>query len=130
MSEIAYVDSSYLVAIVFDEPNVLELKARLDEFEEIFSSPLLEAEVRSTFHRKSILQDVGTSAFLGITWLIPQRPLSEEITKALKIGYLRGADLWHVASALFLSPRPGEISFLSLDEDQKNVAHHLGFKTN
>ena len=45
----------------------------------------------------------------------------------LNAGYLRGADLWHVATALYVTPEPGEISFITLDRRQRNVAMALGF---
>ena len=35
--------------------------------------------------------------------MLPDRPLTHECTKALTAGYLRGADLWHVACALYLA---------------------------
>ena len=37
------------------------------------------------------------------------------------------ADLWHVACALFLSPNPTDITFLTLDKPQRDVARRLGF---
>ena len=44
-------------------------------------------------------------------------------------GYLRGADLWHVAAALFVAHEPGSIAFLTLDRRQRAVADTLGFPT-
>jgi len=62
-----------------------------------------------------------------IDWVIPDRPLAPEIGRALEIGYLRGADLWHVACALFLEPHPRELEFATLDKRQKAAAGTLGF---
>jgi len=42
-------------------------------------------------------------------------------------GHLKGADLWHLACALVVSPDPGEITFLTLDRRQKEVARQAGF---
>jgi len=64
-----------------------------------------------------------------IDWVIPDRPLSPEIERVLKIVYLRGADLWHVACALFLEPHPRELEFVTLDKQQRAVARELGFAT-
>lgn len=40
----------------------------------------------------------------------------------------RGADLWHVASALYVAPSPADLYFLTLDERQRSVAATLGFR--
>lgn len=48
---------------------------------------------------------------------------------ALTAGYLRGADLWHVACALYLAEVPSDVTFLSLDDRQRTVAEALGFRT-
>ena len=42
-------------------------------------------------------------------------------------GNLRGADLWHVAMALYVSPRPDSLSFATLGARQSAVAEALGF---
>jgi hypothetical protein len=47
----------------------------------------------------------------------------------LDAGYLRGADCWHVATALYVSPEPSRLSFLTLDERQRDVARTLGFRS-
>lgn len=47
----------------------------------------------------------------------------------LEVGYLRGADLWHLACALYLVEDPPEISFVTLDDRQRTVAAGLGFET-
>ena len=50
--------------------------------------------------------------------------------EALAHGYLRGADLWHVAGAMFLAGSArAEIAFLSRDVTQKRIARRLGFPT-
>jgi hypothetical protein len=62
-----------------------------------------------------------------VNWVLPNRALSNEIQRVLEAGYLRGADLWHLATALYASPNPGEVTFVSLDEPQRKVASQLGF---
>lgn len=59
----------------------------------------------------------------------PDRPLSSEITAVLEAGYLRGADLWHVAVALYHAEDPREVTFVTLDNRQRAVAAALGFRT-
>jgi hypothetical protein len=54
--------------------------------------------------------------------------LTQEFARILGIGHLKGADLWHVACALYLSPNPQDLSFLTLDARQKKVAAKLGFR--
>ena len=46
----------------------------------------------------------------------------------LASGYLRGADLWHVAAALYSFPDPRTATFLTLDNRQREVAEALGFQ--
>ena len=121
----AYVDTSVLTAVAFDEPGAEALARRLEEFSDLFSSNLLEAELRAAFARENLV--FRESAVAGIEWVLPDRPLAPEFTAVLKAGYLRGADLWHVAAALYVSPRPGSLSFATLDARQSVVAEALGF---
>lgn len=121
-----YVDSSFLVAIAFDEPSSTEMAESLAAFDELFSANLLEAELRAALVREEVA--IAPVMLDSISWIIPDRPLSREIGQVLAAGYLRGADLWHVACALFLAPTPGELTFLTLDQRQRDVAEALGFQ--
>ena len=124
--KLAYIDTSVVVGIAFAEPKASPLSARLLRFDRFFSSNLLEAEFQSTLTRERIESPVED--FLGfITWIYPDRSLRPEIRRAASRGYLRGADLWHLANALFLAPDPSELTFLSLDKRQREVAGELGF---
>ena len=123
---VAYVDSSALVAIAFNEVKAAEVADRLRSFERLYSSNLLEAEVRSACAREALVLD---PAHLDrIEWLFPDCPLESEIGAVLATGYLRGADLWHVANALYAFPHPVEVGFVTLDERQHAVAAELGFR--
>jgi hypothetical protein len=64
-----------------------------------------------------------------IEWVFPPRSLSREIDRVLDVGYVRGADCWHLATALYLSPDPHQLVFLTLDQRQGEVAAALGFAT-
>jgi len=124
--KLAYVDSSCLVAIAFGEPGYERVVDRLSRFEHLFSSNLLEAEFRAALAREGAADKEG-ELLSGFTWVYPNRPLTAEYRRILTVGTLRGADLWHVACALFLAPDPWELVFLTLDGPQGTVARALGF---
>lgn len=123
---IAYVDSSCLVAIALVEAQHQRVSAWLYRFDRLYSSNLLEAELRSAMAREGV-ESPAEKLLSAITWVYPARPLSPEYERVLGKGYLRGADLWHLACALQLRDVSGELSFLSLDERQAKVAGLLGF---
>ncbi len=124
---IAYVDTSALIAVAFGDPYGSEdLEVRLADFSRLLSSNLLEAEFRAAFAREE--QRFDASLISGIDWILPDRPLVWEFATALEAGYLRGAGLWHIATALYAVTEPGEISFVTLDGRQREVAQALGFQ--
>jgi len=54
--------------------------------------------------------------------------LVEECSQVLELGYLRGADLWHLATAIFVAGQHrDELIFISLDDRQRGQAKKLGF---
>ena len=122
----AYVDTSCLVAIAFGESEAAEVASRLREHDVLLSSNLLEAELRATLVREAA--EVDEALFSWIKWVLPDRPLSVEIIRVLRAGYLRGADLWHLATAIYVTPVPRDLTFLTLDRRQEEVAEELGFK--
>ena len=123
----AFVDTSCLAAIALGEKESTSLSNRLAEFDKRFASNLLEAELRAAMHRENVTPTPGLLD--GIDWVIPVRPLHDEINRVLGAGYLRGADCWHLATALYIADEPSRIAFLTLDEPQRKVARALGFKT-
>ena len=48
----AYVDSSAIVAIAFEELGWPEVEQRLGQFDDLWSSNLLEAEIRAAYRRE------------------------------------------------------------------------------
>lgn len=122
----AYVDTSCLVAIALAEAGAASVIRRLAPFDALYSSNLLEGELHSALQRERVPPDA--SALERIGWVIPDRPLHAEIARVLKAGNVRGADCWHLATALYLAEDPGEISFLTLDMRQWSVARKLGFQ--
>ena len=124
---VAYIDSSVVVAIAFDDPVADRLVTNLDFFERLISSNLLEAEFASVCLREGVA-DPSSDYLSAISWVFPNRLLTAEIKKVAGAGYLRGADLWHVSCALFVSADPSQISFLTLDKRQLKVSKALGFQ--
>ena len=124
---IAYVDTSALVAAAFGEPGSDSMAQRLNGFTGIVSSNLLEAELRSAYARERRRFDADRLS--RVDWIMPNRPLSPEIAVVLDTGYMRGADLWHMATALYLAPDPSELYFITLDKRQQATASILGFRT-
>lgn len=125
--KVAYVDTSCLVAIAFGERGGTATARRLGRHDLLISANLLEAELRGTFAREQVPFHIGVLS--SISWVLPDRPLGPEIARALDAGYLRGADLWHIACALYLAEDLGSLAFVTLDDRQRDVAERLGFET-
>lgn len=123
----AYVDSSVIVAVAFDERGSDELRERLLSFEALVSANLLEAEVGAAFRRER--RAVDRALLTPVTWVTPQRALTEQLDRVFATGYLRGGEAWHVACALYATESPTDLAFLTLDSRQRDVAAQLGFPT-
>lgn len=124
----AYVDGSALLSIIFEETDGPAIAQRLARFSNLVSSVLLEAEVRSALFRAR--QSYNPNWLSDFEWVYPDRPLGPEIADALQVRYLRSGDLLHVATALYHVRTIGiELSFITLDNDQREVADGLGFAT-
>ena len=123
----AYVDSSTLIAIAFTEPGGSPSWDLLSSFDELVSSNLLEAEVRSAFAREG--RTFRWPEGIEINWIFPDQTLGPELARVLAAGYLRGADLWHMAGALYSAGDSREMHFVTLDNRQHGVAEALGFLT-
>ena len=122
---LGYVDTSCLVAITFGERGAKGLARELDQYTYLLSSNLLEAELRSAMAREDV---AGVAPMLErLTWIFPDRRLTTEIDRVLSVGYARGADLWHIASALYVAESPADLDFLTLDSAQRRLAEAMGF---
>jgi hypothetical protein len=106
---LAYVDTSCLVAVALEEPAGRETAKRPGEFTRLVSSHLLEAELRAALSRERVEADCSP-LLSWIGWVYPDRPLTPEFREILGHGRIRGADLWHLACALFLKKRLADIS--------------------
>lgn len=127
MPAFAYVDSSCVVAVTLGESAGRRAAAALRRFDRVLSSNLLEAEVRAALIRERVT--AVPEVFSGIDWVFPERTLTKEFERVAAAGSLRGADLWHVACALYLDPTGSELAFLTLDVRQRAVAAAAGFTT-
>ncbi len=124
----AYVDGSALLSIIFEETDGPAIAQRLAQFSNLVSSILLEAEVRSALFR--VGQSYNPNWLSDFEWVYPDRPLGPEIADALQVRYLRSGDLLHVATALYaVRTSSVELAFITLDNNQREVAAGLGFLT-
>ncbi len=122
----AYVDTSALLTVAFEEPGAAAIAQRLTQFPRLVASNLLEAEMRAAFGRLTL--EFDDSLLSDIEWVFPDRPLTIEMRNTLTVAYLRGADLWHIATALYVKDTVvGEMTFITLDHRQRTAAANLGF---
>ncbi len=123
---VGYVDTSYVAAIALGEARSEELADRLNRFDRVVSAGLLEAEFRSLCCREKV--PVDELLLLQLEFVAVERPLSNELADIFAMGYVRGADAWHLAHALYFADGdPGSLGFLTLDARQREVAERLGF---
>lgn len=124
-----YVDTSCIVSIALDEPGSEAVQRQLAGCDGLVAAGLLEAELMSVLRREG--SEVAAPPHLDmLDWIVPHRHLSPEIAQVLAAGYLRGADCWHLATALYVAgDDPASLHFLTLDERQATVASVLGFAT-
>lgn len=123
-----YADSSALISVILEQPGSNSVQGAIAKLSPLFGSNLLEAEVRATMVREGV-DDTRVEAIIqSMRWVNPSRPLSDEYRRILAVGYVKGADLLHLACALYLSPDPKDLNFLTLDTQQAVVARALGFR--
>jgi hypothetical protein len=115
-----------LIALAFDEPEASHIRDVIQGHDQLLSSGLLEAELLSTLALEGVSADPHFLSAIG--WVLPDRPLGPEIHRALAHGYAKGADLWHLATALYVAEDPPELTYLTLDPDQRQIALALGFR--
>jgi hypothetical protein len=123
---IAYVDSSCLIAVALQEEGAGELLFQLSRFDRLVSSPLAEAEYRAALAREGVAGKAG-NLLSWLDWIQPYRRLTPEIDRILEVGNARGADLWHLACALFVRPKLEGLRFITRDGGQASIARALDF---
>ncbi|MGH7730275.1 MAG: PIN domain-containing protein [Candidatus Eiseniibacteriota bacterium] len=126
----AYLDSSFLLAIILGEPRARSMQRLLERFDDVLAGDLLVAEVLATAAREDLTLELLAPAIEAIDLVLPDRSLEPEMIEILRHGRLRGADLWHLACALYVAGDTREdLSFLSRDGSQRRLARQLGFAT-
>lgn len=127
---VAYLDTSFLLAILFGEPGAARLQGVLGGFDRVLASDVLVAEALAATKRERVDAALLHEPLERIDLVLPTRSLEHEMHEALSHGSLRGADLWHVACAAFVAGRArGDLAFLTRDRPQRAVARALGFPT-
>jgi predicted nucleic acid-binding protein len=124
-----YADTSCFLAIALEQPEFEKTAERLESYEAVHSSTLMEAELRAKLHQQGIDED-GSRLTCWVEWVAPPRPLHAYIGRVLLQGVaLKGADVWHLACALYTAERYEGIEFMSLDRKQLEAARRLGFQS-
>lgn len=102
---------------------------RLSGYQSLVSSTLLEAEFRAALVRENVRSRV-VNLLSWVRWIFPKRRLTLEINQILQLCAPKGADLWHLACALYVKDKENieALSFLTLDRSQKDHARSLGMK--
>lgn len=121
-----YVDSSVIVAIMFEELAAPRARIILDKATELVSANLLESEVYSAANREGRSLETAAQFIRSISLFFPDRLLSHEHDLIFTKGYARGADAYHIACALFLDPDRRDLHFATLDRDQFLIVKKLG----
>jgi predicted nucleic acid-binding protein len=121
---IAYVDSSVLVGLAFAEITAVREARRLAAFRHVITGSLTEAELASALKREGLPLHLGSLG--GVEVVAVHASLQAEVRLVLDVGYLRGADCWHLAVALHIA-EARDLTFVTLDKAQRAVATQLGF---
>lgn len=117
------------MAVLFGERGGARLRKILGRLEAIYSSNLLEAELRAAAAREGVDGAVLRPALSAIRWVFPHRSSGDECSRVLAAGNLRGADLWHVACALYLGEALEPMPLSTPDSRQQEVAAAAGLDT-
>lgn len=125
-SSAVYLDSSVVISRLFKEP--VNFKWSKLKGKTLFSSTLLYYEVMAASKREGVSLKDANALIASVNIISPPHILVGEVKRVLSVGYLRGADLAHVATALWISrDEPSNLYFLSFDNAQMKLAGELGF---
>lgn len=123
-----YVDSSVVVAVLLQQGNRAKFIEVLNDADEVVSSFFSEAEIYSVVKREGLDFEKTKTLLQSLTLVQSDGSLEKEIRDVLKAGYVRGADLHHLAVALYLDPGKKQLRFFTLDENQRKVAKAAGLE--
>ncbi len=122
----AYLDTSFLLSFV------LEGSDRFRELEKKYtfiSSILILSETASALAREQRLpENWGLSHWTYCSLLDLNAEVMNYHSEILKAGWLRGADLHHLAASEHFFGEEREKHFISLDKSQSKIAKELGYK--
>ena len=122
-----YLDTSALLAVLFRQPEAERVFNAIRSVPQVVSSDLIISETLSACRRERV--DLAKAR----VWLerihIIRAVVDEDATAAvLKHGYIRGADLHHVTSALWMfEGLERQVCFATLDDTQAGIAAAFGF---
>ena len=123
-----YIDTSALVAVQFGEPARARVLAVMRSHDQVISTSLVSAEMLAALRRADLPLTSADRLLERVARLAPPDDMRAKCEQALAQGSLRGADLWHVASALRLAGKHRKrLPFCTLDAGQRAVAAALGF---
>lgn len=128
-TKICYLDTSALLALVFEQGPYQKLKRFFNGCDKTLSSPLIEAELLAAVIREGTPWPVAVRYLDFVDLIFPPRSLRRELERVFVPGYLKGADAHHLATALFLAQDFEGLTFCSLDKRQNQIAKALGFQT-
>jgi predicted nucleic acid-binding protein len=127
-NSLVYIDTSVLVSVFFKEDVSSKYLNFFSKKYQLISSSLMLAEFYSVLNREKV--EIAFSqdllSYIQIINLIDD--LDYYLKEVLDHGYLKGADLFHLAVAHQLSPYGEELFFLTADKQQARIATKLGFK--
>src|SRR5437773_3072590 len=89
---VAYIDTSLLIRIRFEDAARREAN-RIENYDRLFAGELLIAETLAFAKREKLAPGAFLEAIKGISWIIPDRSLADELKSIADLGYLRGAEL-------------------------------------
>ncbi len=120
-----YIDASFLLAIITDEPDATRCAGVWDSCEDRYSSQLLWAECIVTLRRLGVYEErsaLAEAMLGGITALAYNDTIVQRIKREAALSRCRTLDAIHIASALELNDHAGDFAIASLDERMRGVA--------
>ena len=126
LMSVAYIDTSALVAVLFDEPEGGALGSRLDTFSHVVPRTCLKRKSGRSCTGGACAQPGSSGRYQVGSAGAPTRTRVYESPGSWLSPRRR---LWHLATALYLAEDPKDISFLTRDRRQEAVASALGFRS-
>ncbi len=120
-----YIDASFLLAIILDEPDATRYAKVWDSCDDHYSSQLLWSECIVALRRLGVYEarsELAGAMLGGITALSYNGAIVQRIEREAALSRCRTLDAIHVASALELNDHAGDFVIASLDERMREVA--------